>query len=63
MVGRGLLLATTKNGAPKNPHTDHIHIEFTRAGSQLQIFKLLELKIGIIRGGLEELARNQKNMA
>jgi len=51
-----------KNGAPKNPHTDHIHIEFTRAGSQLTVFKLLELKIDNIRGGLEELARNQKNI-
>jgi hypothetical protein len=51
-----------KNGAAKNPHIDHIHIEFTRTGSQLQVFRLLELKIGQIRGGLEELAHNQKDI-
>jgi hypothetical protein len=39
-----------------NPHTDHIHVEFTRDGSQQQAFHLLEVKIAQLRTGLEELA-------
>jgi hypothetical protein len=39
-----------------NPHTDHIHVEFTREGSQQQAFHLLELKIAQLRTGLEELS-------
>jgi hypothetical protein len=61
--GPGPFIGRYHNGTPKNPHTDHIHIEFTRTGSQLEVFRLLELKIGIIRGGVEELARNRKNIA
>jgi hypothetical protein len=45
-----------------NPHTDHIHVEFTRAGSQLKAFRLLEMKIAQVRSGLEDLHGRQKNL-
>lgn len=51
-----------KNGAAKNPHTNHIHVEFTRSGSQQQVFNLLELKIAIIRTGLEDLSKSRQNI-
>lgn len=40
----------------KNPHTDHVHVGFTRAGSQNTSFPLLMIRIAQIRTGLEELA-------
>ena len=46
----------------KNPHTDHIHIEFTRGGSQLTVWQLLELKVAQLRTGLEELSRAKANI-
>jgi hypothetical protein len=42
-----------------NPHLDHIHIEFTRPGSQLTVFRYLEVKIAQIRSGLEDLERSR----
>ena len=52
-----------KSGAAKNPHTDHLHVEWTRDGSQLQRLDFLELQVSIVRQGLEEIARYQKNLA
>ena len=52
-----------KGGAPKNPHTDHLHIEWTRDGSQLQRLDFLELQVSILRQGIEEIAKYQQKMA
>ena len=38
-----------------NPHTDHIHVGFTRAGSQQTDFPLMMVRVGIIFTGLGEL--------
>ena len=46
----------------QNPHTDHIHVEFTRPGSQLTIWHLLDLKVAQLRTGLEELSHAQANI-
>jgi flagellar protein FlgJ len=46
----------------QNPHTDHIHVEFTRPGSQLTVWHLLDLKVAQLRTGLEELSRAQANI-
>jgi hypothetical protein len=46
----------------QNPHTDHIHVEFTKPGSQLTVWHLLELKVAQLRTGLEELSRAQANI-
>jgi len=52
-----------KNGAAKNPHTDHLHIEWTRDGSQFERLNFLELQISIVRQGVEEIVRAQQNIA
>jgi hypothetical protein len=52
-----------KSGAAKNPHTDHLHVEWARDGSQLQRLDFLGLQISIARQGLEEIARYQQNLA
>jgi hypothetical protein len=52
-----------KNGAPKNPHTDHIHVEWTRDGSLRERLAVLELEISIIRSGFEDLARSFQRFA
>jgi hypothetical protein len=52
-----------KSGAFKNPHTDHLHVEWARNGSQLQRLDFLELQISIARQGLEEIGRYQQNLA
>ncbi len=54
---------TYKNGAPKNPHTDHIHVEWTRDGSQRERLNFLELEIAILRTGFEDLARGNQRLA
>jgi len=46
-----------------NPHTDHIHVEFTRAGSQLSVLREIELEIAIIRTGIEDLRRGRETIA
>lgn len=46
----------------QNPHTDHIHIEFTRAGSQLTVWHLLNMLVAQLRTGLEELSQAQANI-
>ena len=47
----------------QKPHTDHIHVEFSRPGSQLTIWHLLDIKVAQLRTGLEELSRSQTNIA
>jgi len=51
------------SGAPRNPHVDHIHVEWTRDGSQLQRLHFLEMQIAIIRQGIEEIAGYNRRMA
>jgi len=51
------------NGAPRNPHTDHIHVEWTRDGSQLERLNFLELEIAILRTGFEDLSRANQHLA
>lgn len=46
----------------KSAHRDHIHVEFTRVGSQLAAFDLLKLRIAQLRTGLEELADSRKDV-
>jgi len=50
-------------GGPKNPHTDHIHVEWTRDGSQRERLNFLELEIAILRTGFEDLARSNQRFA
>jgi len=48
-----------------NPHTDHIHVEFTREGSQLDVEHLLNallLEIGVLRTGIEDLQKGLGNV-
>ena len=45
----------------RSPHTDHIHVEFTREGSQLKVWNMLELEVAKLRTGLEELHEARKN--
>ena len=45
----------------QNPHTDHIHIEFTREGSQ-QAQRAIELDIAIIRTGIEDMHKAMENI-
>jgi len=52
-----------KGGAAKNPHTDHLHVEWTRDGSQLQRLDFLELQVSIVRQGIEEISKYQQNLA
>ncbi len=47
----------------KSPHTDHIHVEFTRAGSQQSILQAIEMDIAIIRSGMEDLNKAHDSMA
>jgi hypothetical protein len=46
-----------------NPHTDHIHIEFTRLGSQHRILREIEMDIAIIRTGIEDLHKDRDHIA
>jgi hypothetical protein len=39
----------------QNPHTDHIHLAWTRAGSQLTQWPTLIMHFGQLRTGMEEL--------
>jgi len=41
----------------KNPHTDHVHVEFTRQGSQLQALDAILIEVGIIRTGYDDLEK------
>lgn len=46
----------------ENPHTDHLHVEFTRAGSQVDLLHHILIDIAIIRTGLEDLSRGRANI-
>lgn len=46
-----------------NPHTDHIHVEFTREGSQASILRAIDIDIARIRTGLEDLRKARQNIA
>jgi len=46
-----------------NPHTDHVHVGFTRDGSQRTDFGYLLVEIGEIRTGLEEVSDSLGNYA
>jgi hypothetical protein len=56
-------IGSYSNGAAKNPHTDHIHVEWTHDGSQLERLKFLELQIAILRSGFEDLSKGSQNLA
>jgi hypothetical protein len=46
-----------------SPHTDHIHVDFTREGSQnLHSIRKIEIDIAIIRTGIEDLQRGRQNI-
>jgi len=49
-----------------SPHTDHIHVEFTREGSQLDQQHLLNailIDLGVLRTGIEDLQKSLRNFA
>jgi hypothetical protein len=47
-----------------DPHTDHVHVGFTRPSSQETSFPvMLHIKIGILRTGLEDVSMALKNYA
>jgi hypothetical protein len=59
---------SARRGGPRhyggaNPHTDHIHMAWTRDGSQRVVFPRFILDISILRMGLEELAQASRNIA
>src|SRR5262249_24654347 len=59
---------STARGGPRpytgvSPHTDHIHVAFTREGSQRTTFPRTMLDIAILRTGYEDLARANSNIA
>jgi hypothetical protein len=47
----------------QNPHTNHVHVAFTREGSQGTSFPRTNLEIAILRTGLEDLSRAHGNLA
>jgi hypothetical protein len=48
----------------QSPHTDHVHVGFTRQASQTTTFPgTLTLKIAILRSGLEDLSRAMSSFA
>ena len=47
----------------QNPHTDHVHVAFTREGSQRTGFPRTILDIAILRTNLEELSKVSGNLA
>lgn len=51
------------HGGPRNPHTDHIHIEWTRDGSQTDRLNFLEVQVSIVRQGLEEMTYANRHTA
>ena len=59
---------STARGGPRpytgfSPHTDHIHVAFTREGSQRTSFPRTMLDIAILRTGYEDLARAHSDTA
>lgn len=59
---------SSAHGGPRphtglSPHTDHIHVAFTRVGSQRTSFPRTILDVAILRTGYEDLARANSNIA
>ena len=46
-----------------SPHTDHIHVAFTREGSQQVTFGRTTMEIATLRSGLEDLTQAESDMA
>ena len=46
-----------------NAHVDHIHVEFTREGSQAHILRAIDMDIARLRTGLEDLRKARQNIA
>jgi hypothetical protein len=67
VIWNGQIWSTARGGPRRysgsNAHTDHIHIEFTREGSQHKVLHKLLLDIGIIRTGLEELSASRAHIS
>ena len=55
MHGHPVINPATLRPAMKDDHTRHIHIEWTRAGSQHQRLMLIENKLGQLKSDLEDL--------
>lgn len=58
---------STTRGGPRrytgsSPHTDHIHITFTKPGSQKTKFPKTEFAIAILRSGLSDLGNARKKV-
>jgi hypothetical protein len=58
----GKRVAGKRKYTGENPHTDHVHVEFTRSGSQLQTLDAILVEVGIIRSGREDLGRSLGNV-
>lgn len=56
-------LPTVRHYTGKNKHVDHVHIEFTRAGSQWTDFPRTRLAISTLRTGIEDLSQAIANLA
>ena len=59
---------STARGGPRpytgvSPHTDHIHLAFTRDGSQRTTFPRTTLAVAILRTGYDDLNRAYRSMA
>ena len=59
---------SAQRGGPRpytgvSPHTDHVHVAFTRDVSQRTNFPRTSLDIAILRTGMEELAQANRNIA
>jgi hypothetical protein len=59
----GVTYAGPKRYSGLNPHTDHIHGEFTREGSQQWVLNSINIDVAVIRSGLEDLHRGRQNLA
>jgi hypothetical protein len=62
-VCRNVKGTSTKSAHSEGRALDHIHVEWTRDGSQFERLRFLELQIAILRTGLEDLSRNANRTA
>ncbi|MDH5407172.1 MAG: hypothetical protein OEY00_01025 [Gammaproteobacteria bacterium] len=58
---------STSKGGPRrysgqSPHTDHIHLTFSKSGSQKNKFPKTELAISVFSSGLSDLAGHRKKV-
>ena len=67
IIWNGLIWSPTRGGPRRytghNPHVDHIHVAFTRDGSQRSQFPLTMFDICVLRQGLEEVAQGRARIA